>query len=394
MRIGFFIPEFPGQTHSFFWREISTLTTHHGLGARIVSTRLPAQPVRHSWTKEAEADYLYPVSPLTLVRLLARLIALLPRLLAQPDTRALLSAKTNWAMLLMALRLEEIVHARDIDHLHVHSCANAALIAALLNRVSGQGYSLVLHGPISDYGPHQDYKWRGARFGFVITRKLRGELLAHLPDQPDLAQRLAVVPMGVDTGTFVPGEGPRLEGPWRWFCCARLNPVKGFDTLLAAASELRAAGRSFTITIAGEDEQGGRGYRGAIEEMIRDAGLGDTVTLLGAVTQERVLAELQAAAGFVLPSLHEPLGVVYMEAMACGLATVGTDGGGVTELIEDGVSGRLVAPRDSAALARAMAEIMDNPTLAQRLGAGGRARILEHFDASRSSAAIAERLAS
>lgn len=389
MRIGFLIPEFPGQTHSFFWREISNVTATGDHEALIISTRLPAQPVRHDWTDRATAVYLYPARPGHMARAALRLAAALPRLLAQPDTRALLGRKSGWAMLLMAFELSRICKAEGIRHLHVHSCANAALIAAFLNRINGMPYSLVLHGPIRDYGPNQDYKWDRTVFGFVITERLKDEILAMLPD---LENRLSVVPMGVDTDVFSPSGAGRAEGPWRWFSCGRLNRVKGFDTLIAAAARLKKAGIRFEISIAGEDEQGGTGYRREVEKMILDAGLSDEIRLLGAVTQERVLAELKRADGFVLASLHEPLGVVYMEAMACGLPTIGTRAGGVEELIEDGVSGRLVPPGDGEALAGAMQEIMNGPALAARLGTGGRARIVSNFGATRSARALVEKL--
>ncbi len=385
MKVGFLIPEFPGQTHSFFWREISNLTAASDHTAQIVSTRLPPQPVYHAWTRDAEADYLYPVAATKAPGLLLRLLSALPRLLADRETRAFLKTRTGWMMLVMAAHLDRICRDRGIGHLHVHSCANAALIAAFTNRMSGLPYSLVLHGPIEDYGPHQAYKWDRVAFGFVITKKLEGELLAQIPNLKD---RLSIVPMGVDTDVFSPREGERVPGPWRWFSCARLNRVKGLDTLTEAAALLKARGQNFTITIAGEDEQGGQGFRREIECMIAGSGLEEEVTLLGAVTQERVLAELRQADGFVLASRHEPLGVVYMEAMACGLPTIGTRAGGVEELIVDGVSGALVPPGDPEALAAAMQGVMESPDLARTLAQGGRARIVSDFAATRSASEI------
>ena len=95
---------------------------------------------------------------------------------------------------------------------------------------------------------------------------------------------------------------PDAPEPFTWFCCARLNRVKGHDTLIAAAGLLRARhpDRSFRIRIAGEDEQGGTGYRRDLEAAIAAAGLGGVVELLGSVTQESVRDELQSADGFVL----------------------------------------------------------------------------------------------
>ncbi|MGN7870088.1 exopolysaccharide biosynthesis GT4 family glycosyltransferase EpsE [Paracoccus sp. 22332] len=393
-KIAVLIPEFPGQTHSFFWREIEALDAFHGIGAQIVSTRLAPKPVWHDWVEQAGAIQLYPVPKAELARLLPDLARALPRLAADPDIRRILRQPKAWAFVLMALRLARICRARGLSHLHVHSCANFALIAALCHRISGIPYSLVLHGPLSDYGPDQPFKWKDAAFVFVITETLRAEVAQVMPAMMD---KVRVVPMGVNTDQFSPPAVPRPDSPdpFTWFCCARLNRVKGHDTLVEAASLLRARhpGRSFRIRIAGEDEQGGSGYHRDLDAMIAAAGLGDTVELLGSVTQEAVRSELQSADGFVLASRHEPLGVAYMEAMACELPVIGTDAGGVRELIAGDRDGLLVPPENPQALADAMERLMDDPTLRRTLGKAARQRIVADFSARRSADALAAALA-
>ncbi len=107
------------------------------------------------------------------------------------------------------------------------SCGRAALIAALAARMGGPTYSLTLHGPLSIYGPGQNFKWRGARFATVITEKLLNEVKFVLRD--DLPPRVVVRAMGVDTDDlkrddpyqpYKPGQMLRL------FSCGRLNPIK------------------------------------------------------------------------------------------------------------------------------------------------------------------------
>lgn len=393
-RIAVLIPEFPGQTHSFFWREIEALQSDHGIAAQIVSTRLAPKPVWHDWVEQAQAVQLYPVPRAELARLLPDLATALPRLATDPDIRRLLRQPKAWAFVLMALRLARICRARGLSHLHVHSCANFALIAALCHRIAGIPYSLVLHGPLVDYGPEQPFKWKGAAFVFVITETLRGQVDQVMPAMMD---KVRVVPMGVNTDLFGPPALPRPDAPepFTWFCCARLNRVKGHDTLIAAAGLLRARhpDRSFRIRIAGEDEQGGTGYRRDLEAAIAAAGLGGVVELLGSVTQESVRDELQSADGFVLASRHEPLGVAYMEAMACELPVIGTDAGGVGELITQGRDGLLVPPGDVPALADAMDRLMADPVLRRLLGTAARGRIVADFGSRRSADALAAALA-
>ena len=117
------------------------------------------------------------------------------------------------------------------------------------------------------------------------------------------------------------------------------------------------------------------------------------VELLGSVTQESVRDELQSADGFVLASRHEPLGVAYMEAMACELPVIGTDAGGVGELITQGRDGLLVPPGDVPALADAMDRLMADPVLRRLLGTAARGRIVADFGSRRSADALAAALA-
>ena len=389
MKLGYLVPQFPGQTHAFFWREIQALESL-GVEVHIFSTRPPPRGlVSHDWSDEAVARTMY----LGLGTLNDRVAAglRLPSWLAKPTLRdagapalksALISAPA-------AIALRRLCNARGIGHVHVHSAANAAMTAALSRLAGGPTYSLTLHGPMQDYGPAQPFKWSGADFGIVITRVLEKELRDALG--PSCPSRLHVCPMGVDTDAFCP-TGAYVpwgaEGPLRLFSCGRLNPVKGHDTAIAAVARLNAAGIPAHLTIAGEDDQGGEGYRHELESLIGRSGAGDDVTLLGAVNSDTILRHLRQAHIFVLASHHEPLGVAYMEAMACGCPTIGTDAGGVRELIRDGVDGRLVPPQNVEALADAIERLARDKDLASRLSEAGRARVVSAFNSRKSAQVI------
>lgn len=393
--IGILIPEYPGQTHSFFWREISALRAEQGRRVQVFSTRAPAQPVAHDWVAEAPATYLYPPPATDLAPVLAALAGKLPRFLADPANRAVMRRPRAWALLVMAVRLGRLCRAAGIGHLHVHSCADAALVAALCNRLYGLPYSLVLHGPLIYFGGDQAYKWQHAAFAFAITRRLRGEVLEAMPWFDEA--RLAVVPMGVDTTVFAPAPAAaaRDDGAgFKWFSCGRLVPGKGFDVVIKAASLLRQAVPElpFSIEVAGEDADQGAGYHRDLDAAITAAELAATVRLLGAIPQERVLSALQGSDGFVLASREEALGVAYMEAMACGLPTVGTRTGGVPELIEDGRNGFLVTVDDAPALAAAMRRVMEDPDLGARLSRAARDTVVSEFSAARSARELVLRI--
>lgn len=385
-KIGFLIPEFPGQTHSFFWREIQIIHKEHNLNTEIISTRLPAQPVTHEWLKEADPHYLYPFSLKDCAFALFDFLRRVPKFLGHKDSWQVLHKPKAWALLAMATKLGRQCKALGIDHLHIHSCADSALLGVMCYRMYGLPYSLVLHGPFSDYGAYQNYKWRHAAFIFVITDLLYQEALNRMPD---LADKIHIAPMGVDTNHFVPAQisqSDNFDG-FTWFCCARLNKVKGFDTLLPAVKQLEQdyPDLKFRLIIAGEDEQGGNGYRKVLEKEIEANDLETKVTLLGSVPQAQVLTHLQTSDGFVLASQHEPLGVAYMEAMSCGLPTIGTAAGGVAELIDNEENGLLVPPNDAIALANTMHRVMVSPKLRASLSHKARQKIQGEFSSSRSA---------
>jgi colanic acid/amylovoran biosynthesis glycosyltransferase len=156
-RIGYFVPEFPGQTHIFYWREIQALESM-GMEVDIVSTQLPPpQLMSHTWTIAAQQRTFY-LAPLTLKRLGA-----IGRSLFQGGIKswvACLSTVQQAKGLPQKLRLAafipfgaELSHLaklRNWQHLHVHSCANSANIALFASHISGLPYSLTLHGPLTE----------------------------------------------------------------------------------------------------------------------------------------------------------------------------------------------------------------------------------------------------
>ncbi|AYF01865.1 colanic acid biosynthesis glycosyltransferase WcaL [Paracoccus yeei] len=382
LRLGYLIPQFPGQTHIFFWRELEALQAR-GVQPVLLSTRPPPPGlISHEWSAEATArtTYLGRMDP---AAALGGLVRLPPGDLLSASRGEPRTFLRDMAMSIPAAR-RLVDHARreGIDHVHAHSCGRAALIAALAFRMGGPRYSLTLHGPLEDYGPGQRYKWRHAAFATIITEKLRAEAEAELAGY--LPPRIAVQAMGVDTGRLsrdTPWQPPRPGEPLRIMSCGRLNQVKGHQDLLQAIRMLRDAGHDARLVIAGEDDAGGTGYRRVIEARIAELDLDDAVTLLGAVSEGEVRRHLLEAHVFALASWHEPLGVALMEAMSCEVPTIGTAAGGVAELIRDGQDGILVPPRDPPAMVDAILRLAGDPDLARRLGQAGRERIVSGFGA-------------
>ena len=388
MRIAYLIPEFPGQTHMFFWRERISLG-RIGIETHIVSTRRPAKAIiSHDWADEAQLEtfYLTDATPADILRCCFLFIGFGPR----AWTKALIAViedcsprdwLANFALMLFSVRLIGYMRDRNISHVHSHSCANSALIALFANRLADMTYSLTLHGDLHDYGRQQHVKWRHAAFAITITRKLRDQVFSLLGrDVPPL---VGLAPMGVDPAKFKrsrPYTAWNREGALRLFSCGRLNQVKGHQDLIRAVSILRNSGMNVRLEIAGEDEIGGGGFHRELATLIAELKLESEVVLLGAVAEQKVLEGLEAAHLFILASHHEPLGVAIMEAMSCETPVIATDRGGVPELIDHGLDGFLISPRDSEALAAAIRFLADHPAAAMNLSMAGRPKVLERFN--------------
>jgi glycosyltransferase involved in cell wall biosynthesis len=402
-KIGYFIPVFPGQTHNFFWRERMALK-ELGVETCLISTRRPPRGiVSPTWAKDAqkETTYLFPFSFFDLLRVFIIMIKAgvsawmnCARIITSVQD-ATLAGKVRLMLLIpIAAKLVWVSQRQGWQHVHVHSCADAANIAMFANALYGLTYSLTLHNPLSVHGPNQRQKWSHARFGIVITRAIYDEVNKTLTGF--LPPRLAIAPMGVDVVQFnrhVPYRPYAGEGEMRVFSCGRLNPAKGFAFLISAIKLLVDQGTNVRLTIAGEDDVGGTGYRWKLAALTAESGVSERVTFLGAVPEEIVREHLEQAHVFVLASLAEPLGVVLMEAMAMSMPVVATDAGGVPELIENGVDGILVDPGDANALVAAIMRVMEDPLLAVRLSQASRSKIIESFSHHRSARVIADLLA-
>lgn len=393
-RIGYLVPEFPGQTHILFWREISALEDL-GIEIDLVSTkRPPPQIMSHTWTLAAQRRTTYLFPPYQhLIGIFLELIRSGPGgwfrclgVIANAKRVSLPGKLRLFALAFIGAELSSLARNRGWRHVHVHSCADAANIAMFASLLSQLSYSITLHGPLNDYGPNQEQKWRFAKFAVVITQKLYGEvskrLAGHLPDQVEIA------PMGVDCSAFnrqAPYQPWDGDSPCRIFSCGRLNRGKGHADLITAINILRQRGIEAELEIAGEDEQGGTGYRQELEKLIQQLDLTHSVRLLGAVSEDIVRESLEKAHVFALASLREPLGVAIMEAMTMAVPVVVTGAGGVKELVDDGVNGLLVEPHSPELLATSIARLLADRELSVSLGKAGREKVTQSFHSDRSA---------
>ena len=222
----------------------------------------------------------------------------------------------------------------------------------------------------------------------AVSAGMRADVLSAYPDVDP--ERVHVVHNGIDTELFAPRRDDaalRRHGidPARptviYFC--RITRQNGLPHLLGAARDLHAdvqlvlcASAPDTPAIAEEVEQAVAALRTTRT---------DVIWLRDQLPREDLVALLSGATVFVCPSVYEPLGIVNLEAMACGVPVVASAVGGIPEVVVDGQTGILVDydPRTPEQLDRGLAAALDrvlsDPVAAAEMGRRGRERAVEHF---------------
>jgi glycosyltransferase involved in cell wall biosynthesis len=149
---------------------------------------------------------------------------------------------------------------------------------------------------------------------------------------------------------------------------------KGLDVLLRAMALLREGSESISLVIAGDGP-----LRAELERLAGALGLHTQVQFIGNQSRPAVAQLLRRCTLFVLPSRFEPLGIVLIEALACGKPVVATAVDGIPEVVDNGRTGILVDPDNAHALAGAIRRLLADAALRDRLGQAGRLRVNEAF---------------
>ncbi|MFG3701485.1 glycosyltransferase [Micromonospora sp. NPDC047620] len=193
--------------------------------------------------------------------------------------------------------------------------------------------------------------------------------------------RCVVLPIGVDVDTIQPAgfvETPRI------LHVARLVEKKGTRYLLRAFADVRRAIPDAELVLIGEGP-----LRESLSALSRELGIDASVRFLGAQKHSDTLQWLSRSRLLCLPSVTAPdgdqegLGMVLLEAAACGKPVVGTRHGGIPEAVTDGSNGFLVPERDVAALAHRLIEMLRDEQLCDQFGRAGRRTVEERFNLRR-----------
>ncbi|HEY3822121.1 MAG TPA: glycosyltransferase family 4 protein [Polyangiaceae bacterium] len=270
----------------------------------------------------------------------------------------------------------------DVAHLHTFASQVLGTRAAARSgaRILRTEHSTRVYDDPSCW-PFSRWSLARADAAVAVSAHVRGVALGRAPWA---AERMRVVPNGVDVEHFAPRDDAKADA-FTFVLVGRLEPRKGVDLAVEALAGVPGA-RLDILGIGAE--------RATIERKAREMGVADRVRFLGYAKDARpLLARAHAA---LCSSRSEGLGIALLEGMAMGLPVVGFAVGGVPEIVVDGVdgvdgaTGMLCPAGDVAALSRTMREAMGAEARMREMGAAGRKRVVERFSVKAMGAGYAE----
>jgi alpha-maltose-1-phosphate synthase len=216
----------------------------------------------------------------------------------------------------------------------------------------------------------------------AVSDGMRADILSAYPEIR--AERVRVIRNGIDTDEYRPDPGTDvlerygvdLSRPYVIFV-GRITRQKGVPVLLRAASGLIPEAQLVLLAGAADTPE----QLAEVTELVDGlrADRSGVIWIPEMLPKPEVIQLLTHATVFAIPSVYEPLGIVNLEAMACGTAVVGSRTGGIPEVVADGETGLLVPPDEPRPLADALNVLLRDPGRARAMGQAGRKRAVAEF---------------
>ncbi|MGA7271072.1 MAG: glycosyltransferase, partial [Acidimicrobiia bacterium] len=377
-------------TTTFIDREIRSLR-QAGVAVRVVSIRRPGSALSSTQRSLMEqVTYVFPVRPLALLghllgfafRRPVKMLVLFVRLMAG-DHPTLRSRFKTLAHAVLGVHVAGLVRDWRPRHLHAHFVDRATTVAMVVSALTDVPFSATAHANDIYVSPVLlAEKVRLAR-PLVTCTSYNAVHLSRVTGR----NGIRVIRHGLELDMYRPHRADRDVS--RIVSVGQLKEKKGFTYLIAACRRLRDLGFDFRCDIVGEGP-----LREALTDEIARFGLEHVVSLRGSLDHAEVVELLDGAGAFALASVmagdgdRDGIPNVILEAMAMELPVVSTHHSGIPEAVEDGVTGFLVPPGDSFALASALGRLLKDPELARSLGRAGREVVERRFDAGVNAAAF------
>ena len=269
-----------------------------------------------------------------------------------------------------------------IQVIHTSDKKRALLLTLLLHRLTRIPYLYHIHNGFVEYPANR----RALAHAAVIianSAEMRRDFIDHLG--PGM-ERIRVLYNGVDTEQFRPGlrSGFRADvgassGDVLIGMASRLAPDKGQDTFLRAAAQVARAEPQARFVIIGDDSifSDNGDFVAKLKRLVAELDLTGRITFAGFRSDMAVV--YTGVDVLVDAAWCEAFGLVVVEAMSCGKVVIGTEAGGIPEIIMHGRDGFLFPPRDATRLAAILLEVVRKPALRRAIGAAARQTVLERF---------------
>ena len=296
------------------------------------------------------------------------------------DTWTVLAKREGGRDLALIPKLRSLIRAFRPHIIDAH-CEGSALYAGLASRLTASKCVATVHRSEPAFY-RRSWKTRLCyQFtdGLVAVSEANRHLMTTGIGLP--REKIAVIRWGIDAEPQSSAPGQReareqLDLPDGAIALSlgHLGPIKGHEDSIRAIAQVREQVPGIRLYIAGD---GAPGDYTRIEGLIGELGLEERVTLVGQVANP--LDWLAACDVFLLPSIEEAFGLVFLEAGLCGRPAIGTRIGGIPEIIRDGVTGYLVDPGDPEAISKRLLSILESPDAADRMGVAARKHVTGNF---------------
>lgn len=398
-RVAYLLSLFPGLSETFVLNEVAAVEQAQ-LDLRLYSYKRPTpedllnpRAARYQGRVEYGGGFFAPrllgLALATCLRHPLVMGSVLARLLLHHVDRPLVLAK-SLAILPKTLYFARLMEREGVQHVHCHFGTFPAFGAWVIRRLTGIPYSFTVHAhDIYDYRNLLQVKMNEAELVVCNSEFNRRFLLRCYPDFPPA--RLRLIRTGIHVDQFqveLPAEPAPRTGPARILAVGRVDPTKGYDLLIRVVDALLRSGREVEADVVGHVTQ----ERYIIEEqarllaLVQDLGLEGRVRFHERLPFDQLLDCYRRADLFLLPCVTTPEGnsdglpSVLVEAAAAGRPLVSTRISGIPELVEDGLTGRLLEEGDLEGLTAACAQLLDQPALALELARQAQRRVLEQWD--------------
>lgn len=287
-----------------------------------------------------------------------------------------------------------------IELIHAHWWIPSGVVALVVSRILGRPYVVTSHGTdvfilrkFQFLKPVARIIFKRASLITAVSNSIKSILVNEVGVSP---HKIRVFPMPCDLSLFYPvfeeshrgrmACGQVQSGVKAVLSVGRLVEQKGFEYLVDAVKILKERGLSLNLTIIGEGPE-----EKSLRDRIGKLGLSEAIEIIPYQPKAKLNDFYNLCDVFVLPSItdskgeQEGLGLVLLEAMACKKPVIGTNSGGIPDIVKDLETGLLVPEKDSEALADAIEKLLKDKELANRLAENGYKFVLENFTPSKTA---------